>query len=121
MSGTVHWEDKHGKNGKQMVEIPWGKIKLIDDGGKSQRLRKHTRFYSPNKEQDDNFNSVENETAVWTTDMQTIYKWSVGERDNYGDAFAKIDEKGLVQMIVSCKKERNTMFLIFLNKPHLCK
>ena len=121
VSGTVHWEDKHGQNGKKMVEIPWGKINLIDNCGKSQRIRKQTNFYIPNKEQDDNFNSVDKETAVWASDMHKIYKWSVGDRDNYGDAFAKLDDKWYVEMIVSCKLAINTTFLILLNKPHICK
>ena len=109
------------KTVKKLVEIPWCNILPIDNCGKSKRNRKATNFYTPNKNQDDNFNSVDKETAVWAADMHKIYKWSVGERDNYGDAFAKLDDKWCVEMIVSCKKEINTTFLIFLNKPHICK
>ena len=110
VTATVHWEDKHGENGKKLVEIPWCNINLIDNCGKTKRIKKPTNFYTPNKEQDDNFNSVEKETAVWATDMHKIYKWSVGERDNYGDAFAKLDDKWLVEMIVSCKKRNKYNF-----------
>ena len=120
VTGTVHWDDKHGQNGKKLVEIPWGKINLIDNCGKTKRNRKPTNFYTPNKEQDDNFNSVGKETAVWATDMHKIYKCSVGG-DGYGDAFAKLDDKSCIEIIASCKDTISTSFLIFVNKPHIVK
>ena len=108
-----------------MVELPWSNIEEVNNCGRGRRNRTTTNFYTPNLVQDDKFNSVERETTVWAPHMQHIYKHSVGVRDDYGDAFVRLDDESIRHIIQSCNRQLGTIFLVLVNKPmivkHWCK
>ena len=78
-----------------------------------------TNFYTTNLVQNNKFNSVLRERTGWAAYMQQIYKFSEGVTNDYGDAFAKLDDESIMNILQTCTNELGTIFLVLVNKPQI--
>ena len=53
--------------------------------------------------------------------MQHIYKFSQGVTNDFGDAFARLDDESIMNIIETCNDELGTIFLVLLNKPMIVR
>ena len=80
-----------------------------------------TNFYTTNLVQNNTFNSVARERTGWAAYMQQIYKFSEGVTNDYGDAFAKLDDESIMKILQTCTNELGTIFLVLVNKPMIVR
>ena len=51
--------------------------------------------------------------------MWQIYKFATNENKTYGNAFTKLDDEALMDIILTCQLQLGTLYVIFVNKPWL--
>ena len=120
VAGTVMWDDKIGGKDK-VVELPWDHIEPISQCGRGKRNKTTTNFYTTNLVQNNKFNSVLRERTGWAAYMQQIYKFSQGVTNDYGDAFARLDDESIMNIIETCNDELGKIFLVLVNKPMIVR
>ena len=63
------------------------------------------------------FDMVLRKRTGWASYMQQIYKFSQGVTNDYGDAFAKLDDESIKNIIEICNDKLGLIFIVLVNKP----
>ena len=100
-----------------MVDLSWDNIDQHDKCGRGMRNKTTTNLYTTNLSKNDMFNSVLRERTGWAAYMQQIYKFSQGVTNDYGDAFEKLDDESIMNIIEACNDELGLIFIALVNKP----